>query len=95
MPVDVPVSTPKTDLLTELDQPWNVIIYDDPVNLMDYVTKMIMKIFGYPEGKASLMMMEVHNHGRSIVWSGEKERAELYVQQLHEVQLTAGMEQAD
>jgi len=95
MPVDVPILTPKTDLLTELDQPWNVIIYDDPVNLMDYVTKMIMKIFGYPQSKASLMMMEVHNHGRSIVWSGEKERAELYVQQLHEVQLTAGMEQAD
>jgi len=95
MPTESPVITTKPDLLTEQDKPWNVIVYDDPVNLMEYVTKVLMKIFGYPKGKATSMMMEVHNLGRSIVWSGEKERAELYVQQLHQAQLTAGMEPAD
>ena len=92
MPTESPVFTPQTDLLTELDQPWNVIVYDDPVNLMEYVTKILMQVFGYPKKKATSMMMEVHNLGRSIVWSGEKERAELYVQQLHQAQLSAGME---
>jgi len=95
MPTESPVITPQTDQLTQLDTPWNVIVYDDPVNLMEYVTKVLMKIFGYPKGKASAMMMEVHNLGRSIVWSGEKERAELYVQQLHQAQLSAGMEPAN
>lgn len=92
MPVETPILTPQADQLTQADQPWNVIIYDDPVNLMEYVTKVIIKIFGYQKSKATSMMMEVHNLGRSIVWTGEKERAELYVQQLHESQLTAGME---
>lgn len=92
MPIETPILTPKTDLSTRLDQPWNVIVYDDPVNLMEYVTKIIIKIFGYPKAKAETMMMEVHTKGRSVVWSGAKERAELYVQQLHQAQLTAGME---
>ncbi len=95
MPTESPTITPKSKQLTQLSKPWNVIIYDDPVNLMEYVTKVIMRIFGYPKSQASSMMLEVHNLGRSIVWSGEKERAELYVQQLHEAQLTAGMEQSD
>lgn len=94
MPIETPILTPQTDQFTQLDQPWNVIVYDDPVNLMEYVTKMLMKIFGYPKGKADGMMMEVHELGRSVVWSGGKERAELYVQQLHQAQLTAGMEKA-
>ena len=94
MPIETPILTPKTEQLTQLDQPWNVLVYDDPVNLMEYVTKILMKIFGYPRSKAEVMMLEVHNQGRSIVWSGGKERAELYVQQLHEAQLTAGMEKS-
>ena len=94
MPTETPIFTPQTDQLTQLDQPWNVIVYDDPVNLMDYVTKVLMKIFGYQKSKATSMMMEIHSLGRSIVWSGEKELAELYVQQLHEAQLTAGIEQS-
>jgi len=79
---------------TQLDQPWNVLVHDDPVNLTEYVTKMLMKIFGYNETKAEQMMLEVHHKGRSIVWTGGRERAELYVQQLHQVQLTASMEQS-
>ena len=92
---NAPLITPETDLAVSLSPPWNVIIYDDPVNLMGYVTKVIQETFGYSMEKAEVMMMEVHNQGRSIVWSGGKERAELYVQQLQEAQLTTGMEQPE
>ena len=95
VPTESPTLTPKTDQITQLDQPWNVIVFDDPVNLMEYVTKVIMKIFGYPKQKAEVMMIEVHEKGRSIVWSGSKELAELYVQQLHQAQLTAGMDKSN
>ncbi|HSP44270.1 MAG TPA: ATP-dependent Clp protease adapter ClpS, partial [Luteolibacter sp.] len=77
---------------TSLDLPWKVIVHDDPVNLMGYVTWVFMKIFGYDEKKATVLMREVHEQGRSVVWSGQRERAELYVQQLHAHQLKATME---
>ena len=69
-----------------------MIVHDDPVNLMGYVTWVFMKIFGYDEKKATVLMREVHEQGRSVVWSGQRERAELYVQQLHAHQLKATME---
>ncbi len=94
MPIETPILTPQTEKSIQLDEPWNVIVYDDPVNLMEYVTKVIVKIFNYSREKAEVMMLEVHNEGRSVVWSGNKEIAELYIQQLHQAQLTAGMEQA-
>lgn len=77
-----------------VDVPWNVIVHDDPVNLMEYVTFVLMKIFGYEESRAQEMMMEVHKKGRSLVWSGTREKAEFYVQQLHAHQLKATMEKA-
>ena len=77
---------------TELDVPWNVVVHDDPVNLMAYVTWVFMKIFGYDGKKARMLMREVHEQGRSVVWSGQRERAELYVQQLHAHQLKATLE---
>ncbi|MDQ3546973.1 MAG: ATP-dependent Clp protease adaptor ClpS, partial [Verrucomicrobiota bacterium] len=63
-----------------LDLPWNVVVHNDPVNLMSYVTMVFQKVFGYPKEKAELHMMEVHRDGRSILWSGVRERAELFVQ---------------
>lgn len=78
-----------------LDVPWNVIVHDDPVNLMGYVTFVLMKIFGYSESKAAAMMMEVHQRGQSIVWSGAREKAEFYVQQLQSHQLKTSMEKAE
>ncbi len=71
----------KTD--ESLDVPWNVVVHNDPINLMDYVAKVFMRVFGYPRERAERHMMEVHQKGRSIVWTGGRERAELYVQQLH------------
>ena len=73
--------------------PWTVIVYDDPVNLTQYVTMVFKKVFGYSEDKAVVLMKQVHEKGRSLVWSVEKEKAEFYVQQLHSYQLKASMEQ--
>jgi ATP-dependent Clp protease adaptor protein ClpS len=75
-----------------LDQPWNVVVHNDPVNLMVYVTMVFRKVFGFSREKAESHMLEVHHKGRSIVWSGARERAELYVQQLHSYLLLATME---
>ena len=75
-----------------LDQPWNVVVHNDPVNLMVYVTMVFRKVFGFSREKAESHMLEVHHKGRSIVWSGARERAELYVQQLHAYLLLATME---
>ena len=90
------------DVLTEeqtsteeaLDIPWNVIVHNDPINLMDYVTKVFMKVLGFPQEKAEIHMLEVHQKGRSIVWSGAREKAEFYVQQLHSHLLLATIAKA-
>lgn len=76
----------------EVDLPWSVVVYDDPVNLMSFVQLVFRRVFGYSEQKADALMMEVHNSGRSVVWTGEREKAELYVQQLQSYQLLAAME---
>ena len=83
----------RTDEAT--DTPWNVVVHNDPVNLMTYVTDVFMKVFGMPKEKAERHMMEVHGQGRSIVWSGERERAEAYVQQLHAYLLLATIEKSE
>src|SRR2546421_13107997 len=75
--------------------PWNVIVHNDPINLMSYVTMVLMRVFGYPRPKAETMMLEVHNTGRSLVWSGGREQAELHVQQLHGYQLLATLENSE
>ena len=84
----------RTEESVSLDLPWNVVVHDDPVNLMQYVTYVLMKIFSYDEKKATVLMMQVHNLGRSIVWTGEREKAELYVQQLQIHQLKTSLEKA-
>lgn len=75
--------------------PWNVVTHNDPVNLMSYVTRVFQLVFGYTKQRAEKHMMEVHQHGRSIVWSGERERAEAYVQQLHSHLLLATLEKSE
>ncbi len=93
------VATPdiaeETKTKEALDLPWNVIVHNDPVNLMSYVTMVFQKVFGYPKEKAELHMMEVHKNGRSILWSGVRERAELFVQQLHGYLLLATIERTN
>lgn len=87
------LTLPREDV--SLDVPWNVVVHDDPVNLMGYVTWVLVKIFSYSQSKAARMMMQVHHQGRSIVWSGPREQAEFYAQQLQAHQLTTSLEKAE
>ncbi len=90
--LDAPETVEETS--DDLDLPWNVVVHNDPVNLMSYVTLIFRRVFGFPRERAEHHMMEVHELGRSIVWTGEREKAELYVQQLHLHLLLATLEQA-
>ena len=88
------LESPETDLLEEVARPWNVVVHNDPVNLMSYVTLVFRRVLGFSKQKAERHMLEVHNKGRSMVWSGSREQAELYVQQLHAHLLLATLEKA-
>ena len=94
VPVESPIIKKKQKQSTELDGSWSVVVFDDPVNLMEYVSKVFQKVFGYSKAKAEDLMMTVHKAGKALVWSGSRERAELYVQQLHQYQLQASLEKA-
>jgi ATP-dependent Clp protease adaptor protein ClpS len=90
--VGAPTIEKETRAEEALDVPWQVVVHNDPVNLMSYVTMVFQRVFGYPRDKAERHMLEVHQKGRSILWSGMRERAELYVQQLHGYLLLATIE---
>lgn len=75
--------------------PWSVVVHNDPINLMSYVTMVFQRVFGFGKEKARKHMLEVHHLGKSIVWSGEREQAELYVQQLHSHLLLATLQRND
>ena len=76
------------------DAPWDVIVWDDPVNLMSYVVYVLRRVFGYPEPVARKLMLEVHTQGRSLVASEPREQAERYVQELHGHGLQATIERS-
>lgn len=77
------------------DRPWVVIVWDDPINLMTYVTYVFMTVFEYSKERATQLMMQVHNEGKSTVASGAREEMERYVQRLHEYGLWATIARAD
>jgi ATP-dependent Clp protease adaptor protein ClpS len=85
----------KTSTKEERALPWNVVVHNDPINLMSYVTMVLQRVFGYPRTRAETLMLEVHTRGRSLVWSGEREQGELYVHQLHGYQLLATLEKSE
>lgn len=93
MPAEVEVVEPVGDTDVRPDRPWVVIVWNDPINLMSYVTFVLQKLFGYPRTKAEKLMMQVHNEGRAVVSSGPRERAEMDVFRLHEHGLWATMQQ--
>jgi ATP-dependent Clp protease adaptor protein ClpS len=86
------VEQPVEDQSVKPDRPWIVIVWNDPINLMSYVTFVLQKLFGYSKAKATKLMLDVHHKGRAIVSSGSRERAELDVFRLHEHGLWATME---
>ena len=89
----VEVEQPGGDVVTETDLPWQVIVWNDPINLMSYVTFVFQKLFGYSKEKATSLMLDVHHKGKAVVSSGTREKAELDVFRLHEHGLWATMEQ--
>jgi ATP-dependent Clp protease adaptor protein ClpS len=93
------VTKPVVDLddetVTANDRPWIVLVWNDPINLMSYVTFVFQKVFGYSLEKATALMLDVHHKGRAVVSSGARERAEIDVFRLHEHGLWATMQQDD
>ena len=82
-PAEVEVARPRGGEEVEHDRPWVVIVWNDPINLMSYVTHVLMTVFGYPKSKAEKLMLDVHRRGRAVVSSGTRERMELDVTTLH------------
>jgi ATP-dependent Clp protease adaptor protein ClpS len=75
------------------DPPWIVVVWNDPINLMSYVTLVLRKLFGFSEAKATKLMLQVHHEGKAVVSAGTREKAELDVARLHAHGLWATMRQ--
>ena len=90
-----PLEVVEPEQLTEdeLDRPWVVLVWNDPINLMSYVTHVLRKLFGYSKAKATKLMMQVHTEGKAAVSSGTRSEAERDVFRLHEHGLWATMQQ--
>lgn len=91
----VEVDQPLSDEETLLARPWVTIVWNDPVNLMSYVTFVFETYFGYSHKKAEKLMLEVHQDGCSVVSTGSREEMERDVQAMHEYGLWATMQKAD
>lgn len=89
------VVDPNTDDAVDIDRPWIVLVWNDPINLMSYVTLVLQKLFGYSLEKATELMLDVHHKGRAVVSSGTRERSEFDVYRLHEHGLWATMQRED
>jgi ATP-dependent Clp protease adaptor protein ClpS len=89
-PVEIDQPTSDTDVAEDL--PWVVIVWNDPINLMSYVTYVLQKLFGYSLEKATALMLDVHHKGRAVVSNGTREKCELDVFRLHEHGLWATMQ---
>ena len=76
------------------DIPWVTIVWDDPVNLMTYVTHVLIVLFGYSQEKASELMLKIHNEGKAVVNSGTREECEHDVARLHEYGLWATLQRS-
>ena len=94
-PTPSTIERPETDDVVQQDVPWITIVWNDPVNLMSYVTYVFQTYFGYPKSKAEKLMKQVHNEGRAVVSSGGREEMERDVQAMHGYGLWATMEKAD
>ena len=91
-PSVAPVELPDSDQRDALDQVWQVVVWNDPVNLMSYVVWVLRKLFGHPETEATRLMLQVHNEGRAVVSSGPLEKAEFDCHRLHHHGLWATLE---
>ena len=88
----VEVDRPAGDTDIDYLPTWDVVVWDDPVNTMEYVVYVFRSLFGYDKAKATRLMLEVHNEGRSVVADGSREKAEVDCYRLHHHGLWATME---
>ena len=93
LPQVAPAETPEVVEVPEVDRQWVTIVWDDPVNLMSYVTWVFQKLFGFPHAEAERLMMDVHTKGKAVVASGPRERCEAHVAALHGYGLWATLQQ--
>lgn len=85
----------RTSDLTDVERPWLVVVWNDPINLMSYVTWVFQKLFGYSLPKATSLMLDVHHKGKAVVSSGTREKAELDCFKLHGFGLWATLVKSD
>ncbi len=92
-----PVETEELDVAADvqLQDPWVTIVWNDPVNLMSYVSYVFRNYFGYTEEKATELMLAVHHDGKAVVSSGTREEMERHVQAMHEYGLWATLQRTD
>ena len=99
-PPPVPASAPTREVeqdsaaASSVEVPWQAVVWNDPVNLMSYVTYVLQKLFGYNKAKATALMLDVHHKGRAAVSSGSREKIEGDVTKLHAAGLWATMQRA-
>ncbi len=84
-----------TDTVVHAELPWITLVWDDPVNLMSYVSFVFVDYFRYPRSKAQKLMMQVHSEGRAVVSSGSREEMERDVQAMHGYGLWATLQKSD
>jgi ATP-dependent Clp protease adaptor protein ClpS len=94
LPQVAPVETPEIEDVPLADRQWVTIVWDDPVNLMSYVTWVFQKLFGYSHERAEELMLDVHNKGRAVVTTGARERMEMDASSLHGYGLWATVDRA-
>jgi ATP-dependent Clp protease adaptor protein ClpS len=87
-----PLERPVIDTDAEADLPWQVIVWNDPVNLMDYVVWVLRRLFGHSVEEATRLMLAVHNEGKATVAQGPREQAEMDAYRLHQHGLWATIE---
>ncbi len=80
---------------SSLDEPWRTIVWNDPVNLMQYVTHVFQSYFGYPRPDAERLMLRVHEDGRAVVATGPREEIERHTEAMHEFGLWATSDRGD
>jgi ATP-dependent Clp protease adaptor protein ClpS len=88
-----PLDAPIVESDHEIDLPWQVVVWNDPVNLMDYVVWVLRKLFGHSPEEATRLMLAVHHEGRATVSQGPREQAEMDCYRLHQYGLWATVEQ--
>lgn len=94
-PAEAPVRDVEADEVTDFSHPWVTIVWNDPVNLMNYVVYVLQQLFGYSKQKATKLMLDIHQKGRAVVSSGTREQMEGDVGRLHAAGLWATLQQDD